>query len=502
MNIYSAIDEEQTEPKQPPQPRIEAAPPRRQKRWRRPQHRPLSKRWRRLWQSALLLCVVLSIYPLRRILTLYRADLSMQNVVLAPASPITSRDRVLILSPHLDDETLGAGGTLARAVGVGARVRVVFFTNGDGSGSTVLSESVRRRRRLSYLEIARLRQREAVAALRELGVSRADIIFLGYPDGGLQSMWEDHWHRTAFRSSTTGYDRSPYANSYSPKAPYRGAQVLRDVSRALNEFRPTLIFTTHPADTHPDHWAAYAYTRAALESLRGPTARSSTAPRWANRARIFGFLVHHGVWPVPHGYDPTARLSPPAAQQRQNTRWTDRNLSPDEQARKTRALERYVSQLVWTPLYLRAFLRRNEPFGALSEVKIGAQSTLIMRDEPNDNIRQTARPGTDLRAIRAISNRDAVTFVLQLGGAPSAAASYKLSLHSISNAAGAQNFVVSGASANDVQEDVQAARKSLEIRVPWKSLGTVRPSTVLVSVSIRAGNSVLDQSETAVLKLR
>lgn len=482
MNIYTVDAEEQTEPKQPPQRRVPSAPLRRSPRWRRP------------LQGALALLLIASIYPLSRIVTLYRADLWMQNVVLPPAPPIKSNDRVLILSPHLDDETLGAGGTIARAVRVGARVRVVFFTNGDGSGSTVLSESIRHCRRLSYLEIARLRQREAVAAVRELGVRRSDIIFLGYPDGGLQPMWEDHWNRTSFRSKTTGYTLSPYANAYTRKASYRGAQVLSDVSRAMGEFRPTLILTTHPADTHPDHWAAYAYTCAALEAWR----ERKDAPRWASQARCLGFLVHHGVWPVPHGYSPKAQLAPPAAQQRQNSRWTARNLTANEQTQKTRALERYASQLVWTPLYLRAFLRRNESFGQISATELGPQSTLLLRDEPNDNLRQTGRPGTDLRAIRVSANREGLIFTLQLGGAPSAAASYKLSVHHFPNSSRTHNVVVEGASL----KEAQMARSSLPIRVPWKVLGATRPRVALISASVRAANSILDQSETAILKLR
>src|SRR5258708_6499796 len=47
--------------------------------------------------------------------------------------PITSRDRVLVLAPHPDDESLGAGGLIQKAVAAHARVRVVIATNGEAN---------------------------------------------------------------------------------------------------------------------------------------------------------------------------------------------------------------------------------------------------------------------------------------------------------------------------------------------------------------------------------
>src|ERR1043166_6341043 len=46
-------------------------------------------------------------------------------------APITSEDRLLILAPHEDDETLGAGGVIQQAVTARAAVRVVYLTYGD-----------------------------------------------------------------------------------------------------------------------------------------------------------------------------------------------------------------------------------------------------------------------------------------------------------------------------------------------------------------------------------
>src|SRR5882757_7184185 len=48
------------------------------------------------------------------------------------------RERVVVLAPHMDDETIGCGGTLALHAQRGAEITVVFMTDGR-AGSTELS---------------------------------------------------------------------------------------------------------------------------------------------------------------------------------------------------------------------------------------------------------------------------------------------------------------------------------------------------------------------------
>src|SRR5262250_1622088 len=53
----------------------------------------------------------------------------------ALASPLDlgPADRLLVLAPHPDDELVGCGGMIQRALAAGAAVRVVFLTYGDGN---------------------------------------------------------------------------------------------------------------------------------------------------------------------------------------------------------------------------------------------------------------------------------------------------------------------------------------------------------------------------------
>src|SRR2546425_7498826 len=40
--------------------------------------------------------------------------------------------RLLVIAPHPDDESLGAGGLMQRTMAQGGRVHVLFLTSGDG----------------------------------------------------------------------------------------------------------------------------------------------------------------------------------------------------------------------------------------------------------------------------------------------------------------------------------------------------------------------------------
>jgi LmbE family N-acetylglucosaminyl deacetylase len=95
-------------------------------------------------------------------------------------------DRLLIIAPHPDDESLAAGGLIQRALKAGAAVRVVFLTSGDNNPWP--QRFVERRLRIGAndrVRWAERRRREAIAALAVLGVDDGSIRFLGLPDQGI-----------------------------------------------------------------------------------------------------------------------------------------------------------------------------------------------------------------------------------------------------------------------------------------------------------------------------
>src|ERR1035437_8174587 len=51
----------------------------------------------------------------------------------SPVLLLSTNDRVLVMAPHPDDESLGCGGIIQTAVERHIPVRVVFFTYGDNN---------------------------------------------------------------------------------------------------------------------------------------------------------------------------------------------------------------------------------------------------------------------------------------------------------------------------------------------------------------------------------
>jgi len=85
------------------------------------------------------------------------------------------KSRVMVLAPHMDDEVLGCGGTIARHATAGSDITVVFLTDGRLAG----------RNDLRSKEIVSVREAEARRAAQILGVRT--LAFLAAEDGRLRS---------------------------------------------------------------------------------------------------------------------------------------------------------------------------------------------------------------------------------------------------------------------------------------------------------------------------
>ncbi len=105
--------------------------------------------------------------------------------------------RVLVVSPHPDDETIAPGGLIQAALANGSQVKVVIVTNGDGQlGAPALFGLGDPLSAKSYVAMGERRQAESQAALSRLGVAAKDMLFLGYPDRGIQPMLSTNWEET------------------------------------------------------------------------------------------------------------------------------------------------------------------------------------------------------------------------------------------------------------------------------------------------------------------
>lgn len=85
---------------------------------------------------------------------------------------------VLVFAPHPDDETIACGGVIAKRISEGARVVVMFTTDGSRSHSAVLG----RDSDPTPDELATIRRGEALRATSVLGVAADDVYFAGAED--------------------------------------------------------------------------------------------------------------------------------------------------------------------------------------------------------------------------------------------------------------------------------------------------------------------------------
>jgi LmbE family N-acetylglucosaminyl deacetylase len=93
---------------------------------------------------------------------------------LAPLGELHAR-RLVVVSPHPDDEVLGAGGLIQKALAEGVLVEVIAVTDGEASHPYS--------RAASTCDLSTLRVRETETALRRLGWDRPAVTRLRLPDG-------------------------------------------------------------------------------------------------------------------------------------------------------------------------------------------------------------------------------------------------------------------------------------------------------------------------------
>jgi LmbE family N-acetylglucosaminyl deacetylase len=119
-------------------------------------------------------------------------------------------NRVLVLAPHPDDESLGCGGTIKLLSKMKKAVKVIFLTGGEKADPEIRDPE----------RYVRLRKKEALRALRTLSIS--DHEFLDFPDRGL------------------------YQN--------RG-KVKESLIRIIEDFGPDTVYCPSIIELHPDHRA-------------------------------------------------------------------------------------------------------------------------------------------------------------------------------------------------------------------------------------------------------
>ncbi|WP_396269296.1 PIG-L deacetylase family protein [Ideonella sp.] len=160
--------------------------------------------------------------------------------------------KVLVISPHADDEAIGCGGTILKHVAQGAEVTVLQLTDGRNGCKRLQDPTLPADERAAL--VAWVRQtREAEARAWAAGAGVQAVEFLGIPDSEV--------------------DASTHA--------------VAGLRAVLERFQPDLIYVPAITDLLEDHWRANLLLDAALNATPGP---------WQQRL----LLRSYEVWsPVP-----------------------------------------------------------------------------------------------------------------------------------------------------------------------------------------------------------
>lgn len=150
-------------------------------------------------------------------------------------------DRLLVVAPHPDDETLACGELIQCALAAGASVRVLLASDGDDNPwpqrwlerRLWIGAAARRR-------WGERRRAEALAALEVLGAGAIEVRCLGWPDQGLT------------------------------RALLADDAAVTLLAAELGTFAPTQLVMPALADRHPDHSALHVALALALLRTRLP----------------------------------------------------------------------------------------------------------------------------------------------------------------------------------------------------------------------------------------
>lgn len=279
--------------------------------------------------------------------------------------------RLLVFSPHPDDETLATGGLIQRVLKQGGTVRVVFMTNGDGFLDGVRAEfDIAEPTDHNFIEYGKMRQQEALKAVTELGLEEGDALFLGFPDGGLDDLWAAHWSTLSpYTSPNTRWNYPAYPISYTRSVRYSGKDLLDGIMRVMSTYAPDWVVLPDTRDTHPDHAAAGAFVLDALRRLR----ESGEPPFTETQA--FTYLVHYPLYPDSQGWldlinKPQTVGFLPYSPSLSTTVWRTLPIDSHELEGKRRALACHDTQMEPLHSFLSAFMRRYETFGQLRPSQI------------------------------------------------------------------------------------------------------------------------------------
>ena len=244
----------------------------------------------------------------------------------------TTPDKILIVAPHPDDESLGCAGIIKRAINNGDDVKIIIVFDGAAYGN------------------AMVRYRETVAAMKLLGLSSSNIIFLGFPDGKGLELWNNRM---------TSFPGGRYKFALHERTDFNWYLLISDLKTVLYGFDPTRIYSPSEYDEHGDH-------QVTAKAIKNILAEAGSSLHWK---MLYSYLIH---WETHYHSWPENDMSWSAALLNSDLKSTLHEIGePDTEVflptgftytDKLQVIKKYTSQLGGTDLVLTKFAKTSEIF--------------------------------------------------------------------------------------------------------------------------------------------
>jgi len=287
----------------------------------------------------------------------------------APQSfEIQKNERLLVLAPHPDDESLSSAGLTHRILINDGTVRSVVITAGDAYVEAIEKDTGRKNLKpTDFLKYGEMRLEESRHAAKILGNGFIHLDLLGFSDGSIYDMLVSHWRTHPEKSEFTGFSHVPYRIAEDKGVAQDGKVLHDELIKILNETKPTLIVFPDVMENDSDHAGLGMFALLAIHDwLNQKNSNHKKAPR------LLTYLIHwqHG-WPEGSNAPAPLNLSnsplflPDDLPDRDHQRACF-NLNILERNLKHNVLAQYKTQQRAMGDFLASFVRSNECFTVLN----------------------------------------------------------------------------------------------------------------------------------------
>ena len=278
------------------------------------------------------------------------------------------RERLLVLAPHPDDETLSAAGLIRQVFEHGGTVRTVVVTAGDAYVEAIQRDLGKRQlTKTDFLNYGEKRLAESRSAAKVLGNGFIHLDLYGFSDGAIYPMLVSHWGRAhPDRSGFTGYSHVPYVEAEDKGIAQEGELLRNELVNILRATKPTMIVFPDVMENDSDHAGLGMFALLAVNDWLEHTTGEEPSPR------LLAYLIHwQHDWPPGSDADQPLDLSnqplflPDDLPLRGHKRACI-NLSVQDRHLKREALAQYHTQQRAMGAFLSAFVHSNECFTELN----------------------------------------------------------------------------------------------------------------------------------------